>query len=356
MDDIHSGTSSSSSGDQTELRRRRPPCNSPDSLTRRTRRSVHYSSPVVTSHAQSSTFFPSSTCSDCPALSPASWAPALLSELKRLISNPRSLFFRNPIDLSTYPDYPCIVSSPMDLSTITRHLNTVLSSAHQCRSLRSMPKTHYRCAHDCLRDLNLIVTNSKKYNTDPNTAVYEDTVWLESWITETFVPFISNTLSTTHSPSPGPNHSESRSVRSARRMTHRTPMRQSNLACRRLALRKARSRCIRQRLSGLKAATSIAPESTVAATRHVRIPEPPPSFPRTSRGRIVRPPKRDEHIVIFSDTDVSDSDEHSRIAKVTRRTTTAQTVTTRSACFVYESLVGSSNLGSRRSKRRRRVL
>ncbi|VDP69065.1 unnamed protein product, partial [Echinostoma caproni] len=122
---------------------------------------------------------------------PSQWVPRCMTLMKRLCSQDRSMFFREPIDTKLYPDYRDIVSVPMDLSTIQKRLRTSLDTAHpRNRELRSRSgsgvsrrrRSFYACPHAFIRDLYRIVRNSKLYNDDPETVVYGDTRWLEDWI------------------------------------------------------------------------------------------------------------------------------------------------------------------------------
>ncbi|KAF6777059.1 hypothetical protein AHF37_03538 [Paragonimus kellicotti] len=184
-----------------------------------------------------------------------------------LNANRRSAFFREPIEFRHYPDYSSVVSCPMDLSTVRKRLDNTLSGASRMRlALRSGSKDTYRCMHECLADLRTIVSNSKLYNMDPGTAVFDDTLWLEDWITHTFLPRLLEILSRSSNSSPfhhlksdvgdqvftadeeidtrSRQYNHSHRKNDSRR-TRR--MRQSNLACRKLALRKLRSVSTRRR-------------------------------------------------------------------------------------------------------------
>jgi WD40 repeat protein len=91
------------------------------------------------------------------------WAIDCKKLLHLLFHNVNSEPFREPIDLQDYPDYLTIVTTPMDLSTIREQLNA---------GVYSHPK-------DMLRDLKLVFTNSKLYNTNKQSAIFKMTCILQ---------------------------------------------------------------------------------------------------------------------------------------------------------------------------------
>ncbi|CAH8631122.1 unnamed protein product [Schistosoma rodhaini] len=124
----------------------------------------------------------------------SSWISDSLNLIQELFSHRRSFYFRLPIDPLEYPDYHSIIECPMDLSTIQKKLINIQSSLHPS-SLS--PTTKYQIRgriqqeyhpRDLLFDLNLIVANAKLYNTDPDTQVYDDTLWLENWVNDVMTP------------------------------------------------------------------------------------------------------------------------------------------------------------------------
>ncbi|CAL8071402.1 unnamed protein product [Calicophoron daubneyi] len=132
------------------------------------------------------------TCDDCD-LQPDEWVPLCTSSIKKLMANRHSTFFREPIDTSLYPDYCDVVEYSMDLSTVQLRLANTAKLPHRLRFLRSSSsesREAYHCPHELLNDLNVIVSNSRCYNSDPETVVYRDTVWMANWITGVFIPSI----------------------------------------------------------------------------------------------------------------------------------------------------------------------
>lgn len=91
------------------------------------------------------------------------WVTDCKKLLHLLFHNVNSEPFREPIDLQDYPDYLTIVTTPMDLSTIREQLNA---------GVYSHPK-------DMLRDLKLVFTNSKLYNTNKQSPIFKMTCILQ---------------------------------------------------------------------------------------------------------------------------------------------------------------------------------
>ena len=106
--------------------------------------------------------------------------PNWVIESKRLLSelfrNVDSEPFRTPVDLNEYEDYLSKVNTPMDLSTIKEQL---LSGCY------SDPK-------DLNRDLKLIFTNSKLYNTDKRSMIYTMTLRMQSLVNECMKNILNN--------------------------------------------------------------------------------------------------------------------------------------------------------------------
>ncbi|CAH8609863.1 unnamed protein product [Schistosoma guineensis] len=126
----------------------------------------------------------------------SSWISDALNLIQELLNHRRSFYFRVPIDPLEYPDYHSIIERPMDLSTIQKKLINTQSSLHSLLSpsttttkyhIRSRIQQEYNPS-DLLFDLNLIVTNAKLYNTDPDTQVFDDTLWLENWVNDVMTP------------------------------------------------------------------------------------------------------------------------------------------------------------------------
>ncbi|KAF8563541.1 hypothetical protein P879_06014 [Paragonimus westermani] len=295
------------------------------------------------------TLQPVQFCSECDSIHPDKWVPTCLGLLKTLNANRRSAFFREPIEFRRYPDYSSVVSCPMDLSTVRKRLDNTLSGSSRMRlALRSGSKDTYRCMHECLADLRTIVSNSKLYNMDPDTAVFDDTLWLEDWITHTFLPRLLEILSRSSHSSPfhplkldvgdqGFTADEEVDTRSQRNIhLHRKKdsrrtrrMRQSNLACRKLALRKLRSLSARRKSQTSKGT----PETSSSCLMRFAVH-------RTSSGRLVRPPTRDTNVVSLpSDNDEFDSDHRFPASSSTGNTTVCCRLMSES--FSLESTPGS---------------
>lgn len=65
------------------------------------------------------------------------------------------MFFRYPVDLERYPDYSQVIDVPMDLTTVREELSA----------------NGYATPHDFAKDMKLIFTNSKNYNTNKRSRV-----------------------------------------------------------------------------------------------------------------------------------------------------------------------------------------
>lgn len=63
--------------------------------------------------------------------------------------------FRFPVDLERYPDYSQVIDIPMDLTTVREELSA----------------SGYSTPHDFAKDVRLIFTNSKNYNTNKRSRV-----------------------------------------------------------------------------------------------------------------------------------------------------------------------------------------
>ncbi|KAG5448614.1 Bromodomain and WD repeat-containing protein 1 [Clonorchis sinensis] len=300
-------------------------------------------------------------CNLCAHLLPANWVPTCLNLIKSLTANQHSLFFRNPIDMEEYPDYLSIVSCPMDLSSIQKRLSATMSIVSRLRHLRSVPQGAYRCPHECISDLNLMISNSRLYNEDPETAVFADTEWLHKWVSEVFVPHVSTIIGLPNSSLSEGIH-EVRSFsnddippRTQRRHTAKPRLRQSKLACRKLALRKARNTLIRRGASSKRL-----DNRGYTVDDH---PTPDSPYPvRTSSGRVVRPPSRNSQTIFFVDCsdgseDFSDPNARSgRASKSRKRLHRAINAITTAATTSSESSLSSTGRLSRwQNKRRRRT-
>ena len=87
--------------------------------------------------------------------------------LNDLIHHPASWPFRKPVDPSEVPDYLSVITIPMDLSTMSRRLES----------------EHYKSISEFTADLKLIADNCRKYN-DPDTTYYKNANILENFYFE----------------------------------------------------------------------------------------------------------------------------------------------------------------------------
>ncbi|CAH8865749.1 unnamed protein product [Trichobilharzia szidati] len=124
-----------------------------------------------------------------------SWITRSLGMIKTLSNNPRSLFFARPINPFKYPQYHEAIENPMDLSLIQHRLITARSklNASKQRFLRGQLQCEYT-PNDMLNDLRLIISNAKQcHSVDrENEMLYDDIIWLESWINDVVKPYLSN--------------------------------------------------------------------------------------------------------------------------------------------------------------------
>jgi histone acetyltransferase len=87
--------------------------------------------------------------------------------LNDLIHHPASWPFRKPVDPAEVPDYLSVITSPMDLSTMSKRLEN----------------EHYKSISEFTTDLKLIADNCRKYN-DPDTTYYKNANILENFYFE----------------------------------------------------------------------------------------------------------------------------------------------------------------------------
>lgn len=87
--------------------------------------------------------------------------------LNDLIHHPASWPFRKPVDTSEVPDYLTVITTPMDLSTMSKRLES----------------DHYKSISEVTADLKLIADNCRKYN-DPDTTYYKNANILENFYFE----------------------------------------------------------------------------------------------------------------------------------------------------------------------------
>lgn len=87
--------------------------------------------------------------------------------LNDLIHHPASWPFRKPVDPNEVPDYLSVITSPMDLATMSKRLES----------------EHYKSISEFTADLKLIADNCRKYN-DPETTYYKNANILENFYFE----------------------------------------------------------------------------------------------------------------------------------------------------------------------------
>lgn len=87
--------------------------------------------------------------------------------LNDLIHHPASWPFRKPVDPNEVPDYLSVITSPMDLSTMSKRLEN----------------EYYKSIAEFTADLKLIADNCRKYN-DPDTTYYKNANILENFYFE----------------------------------------------------------------------------------------------------------------------------------------------------------------------------
>lgn len=87
--------------------------------------------------------------------------------LNDLIHHPASWPFRKPVDPNEVPDYLSVITAPMDLSTMSKRLES----------------EHYKSIAEFTADLKLIADNCRRYN-DPDTTYYKNANILENFYFE----------------------------------------------------------------------------------------------------------------------------------------------------------------------------
>jgi histone acetyltransferase len=87
--------------------------------------------------------------------------------LNDLIHHPASWPFRKPVDTAEVPDYLNVITAPMDLSTMSKRLES----------------EHYKSISEFTNDLKLVADNCRKYN-DPDTTYYKNANILENFYFE----------------------------------------------------------------------------------------------------------------------------------------------------------------------------
>lgn len=87
--------------------------------------------------------------------------------LNDLIHHPASWPFRKPVDPNEVPDYLTVIKNPMDLSTMSKRLES----------------DHYKSISEFTADIKLIADNCRTYN-DPETTYYKNANILENFYYE----------------------------------------------------------------------------------------------------------------------------------------------------------------------------
>ena len=98
----------------------------------------------------------------------ASWRDECWSLLDLMYNHADGVPFREPVDANFYPDYYDTIDHPMDLGTIKRHLED----------------NSYENPVDFCKDVSLVFSNSKAYNTDKHSMIYLMTLRLRSLFEE----------------------------------------------------------------------------------------------------------------------------------------------------------------------------
>lgn len=109
----------------------------------------------------------SSTQKSC-ATSASSWVDDCRALLMYMLSHPDSEPFRSPVNTEMYPEYLTLIDHPMDLGTIRKHLQD----------------DDYTNPKDFFKDVQLVFTNSKAYNTNKRSRIYLMTLRLRSLFEE----------------------------------------------------------------------------------------------------------------------------------------------------------------------------
>ncbi|KAK4329631.1 hypothetical protein Pmani_000034 [Petrolisthes manimaculis] len=104
-----------------------------------------------------------------------SWQQKCKDLLRSIFEMKDSMPFRYPVDLERYPDYSQVIDVPMDLTTVREELSA----------------NGYLTPHDFAKDVRLIFTNSKKYNTNKRSLIYSMTLRLEAYFENQLRPILS---------------------------------------------------------------------------------------------------------------------------------------------------------------------
>ncbi|XP_077290896.1 bromodomain and WD repeat-containing protein isoform X2 [Arctopsyche grandis] len=104
------------------------------------------------------------------------WFSRCRSVLKGIIAASDSYPFREPVSVNLLPEYQQIVKHPMDLSTVKKRLEGGV----------------YRSPMEFAKDMRLIFSNSKLYNTNKKSQIYAMTLRLASLFEALFSPIRGN--------------------------------------------------------------------------------------------------------------------------------------------------------------------
>ncbi|XP_011333353.2 PH-interacting protein isoform X2 [Ooceraea biroi] len=107
---------------------------------------------------------------------PQDWRPACLQLLDTLWQCEDSIPFREPVDRFEHPEYHQIIDTPMDLRTVKEDL---LGG-------------NYEMPSEFAKDMRLIFTNSRNYNTNKRSMIYSMTMRLSAMFEEHMRKILSN--------------------------------------------------------------------------------------------------------------------------------------------------------------------
>ncbi|KAK8727619.1 hypothetical protein OTU49_009654, partial [Cherax quadricarinatus] len=103
------------------------------------------------------------------------WQQKCKDLLRSIFEREDSMPFRYPVNLDRYPDYSQVIDVPMDLTTVREELSA----------------NGYAAPHDFAKDMRLIFTNSKNYNTNKRSRIYSMTLRLEAYFEDQIKPILS---------------------------------------------------------------------------------------------------------------------------------------------------------------------
>ncbi|KAK8764000.1 hypothetical protein V5799_033391 [Amblyomma americanum] len=101
-------------------------------------------------------------------LTSMTWKGQCQELLTSILNYEDSTPFRQPVDLAAYPDYANIIDTPMDLSTVRDRLQRNL----------------YPSPIEFCKDMRLIFTNSRNYNTNKKSRIYSMTIRMSAYFEE----------------------------------------------------------------------------------------------------------------------------------------------------------------------------